>query len=63
MKNKPEITKIAPVSFSIISSSNGGKKRVCAYARVSTEKDSQRNSLEAQKSYYTKLIGNLISIY
>ncbi len=32
------------------------KKRVCAYARVSTEKDEQTNSYEAQIDYYTKYI-------
>lgn len=32
------------------------KIRVAAYARVSTEKDEQHNSLEAQKAYFTKYI-------
>lgn len=30
--------------------------RVAAYARVSTDQDAQKNSFEAQKDYYTKLI-------
>ena len=32
------------------------KKRVCAYARVSSKSDEQENSLEAQIEAYTKLI-------
>lgn len=32
------------------------KKRVAAYARVSTEQDAQQNSYEAQIDYYTKYI-------
>lgn len=32
------------------------KKRVAAYARVSTEKEEQENSLEAQKAYFRYLI-------
>lgn len=32
------------------------KKRVAAYARVSTEQDEQQNSYEAQKTYYTSYI-------
>lgn len=32
------------------------KKRVCAYARVSTDEDKQLSSLDLQVSYYTKLI-------
>ena len=32
------------------------KKRVCAYARVSTEEDSQNNSYEFQISYYREYI-------
>lgn len=34
------------------------KKRVAAYARVSTEKDEQQNSYDAQIDYYTALIQN-----
>lgn len=34
------------------------KIRVAAYARVSTEKDEQHNSLEAQKDYFYKYINN-----
>ena len=32
------------------------KKRVAAYARVSTEQDAQQNSYEAQIEYYTNYI-------
>ena len=43
-------------------------KRVCAYARVSTEKDEQFSSYEAQKDYYYRYITNnpnwlFVSIY
>lgn len=34
------------------------KRRVAAYARVSTEKDEQQNSYEAQINYYTSYIKN-----
>lgn len=34
------------------------KLKVAAYARVSTEKDEQHNSLEAQKDYFLKFIKN-----
>ncbi len=33
-------------------------RRVAAYARVSTEKDEQQTSYEAQRSYYTRLIAS-----
>ena len=33
-------------------------KRVCAYCRVSTERDDQLNSLENQKRYFEQYIGN-----
>ncbi len=33
------------------------KLKVAVYARVSTEKDEQHNSLEAQKDYFLKLTG------
>ena len=36
----------------------GHRKRVAAYARVSTELDSQQNSYEAQIDYYTTYIQN-----
>ena len=32
------------------------RKRVAAYARVSTMKDAQENSLESQREYFTKYI-------
>ena len=34
------------------------KRRVAAYARVSTDKEEQESSFEAQVSYYTKLINS-----
>ena len=34
------------------------KLKVAAYARVSTEKDEQHNSLEVQKDYFLKFIKN-----
>ena len=34
------------------------KKRVCAYARVSTDSESQGDSLENQIQYYKNLISN-----
>lgn len=34
------------------------KRRVCAYARVSTDKEDQENSFEAQQRVYTKMINN-----
>lgn len=44
------------------------KKKVCAYARVSTDSEDQENSFEAQQRAYTKLINDnpdweLIEIY
>ena len=44
------------------------RKRVAAYARVSSGKDAQLHSLSAQISYYNNLIGNrgdweLVGIY
>ena len=34
------------------------RKKVAAYARVSTETEEQANSYQAQVDYYTKLIQN-----
>ncbi len=34
------------------------KLRVAAYARVSTEKDDQANSLASQKNYFANYISN-----
>ena len=34
------------------------RKRVAAYARVSSDKDAQLHSLSAQVSYYTSYIGS-----
>lgn len=38
------------------------KKRVAAYARVSTEQDEQLHSLQVQRDYYEEYILNLIQI-
>lgn len=57
MANK-EIIKIEPTVYPKIKSvtKKHGKLKVAAYARVSTEKDNQTNSLIAQKEHYSKLI-------
>lgn len=39
-----------------IHTANGGKKRVAAYCRVSTDSEEQLNSYTAQKAYYTQKI-------
>ncbi len=38
-----------------------GKKRVVIYARVSTGKEEQQNSLESQKTYYTEFINKRLN--
>ena len=48
-----EVVKLTPRIFKLPEIK---KIRVAAYARVSTEKDEQHNSLEAQKAYFTKYI-------
>ena len=48
---KREIVKIIPLIDKLPQ-----KKKVAAYARVSSEKDSMLHSLSAQVSYYSKLI-------
>lgn len=48
-----EVVKLTPRIFKLPKIK---KIRVAAYARVSTEKDEQHNSLEAQKAYFTKYI-------
>lgn len=50
-----EVTKLGPKFPEIIKVE---KIKVAAYARVSTEKDEQHNSLEAQKDYFLKYIKN-----
>ena len=53
----PKITKIEATSSSRSLNSNFIRRRkVCAYARVSTDSDEQFTSFEAQKDYYEKLI-------
>lgn len=37
------------------------RKRVAAYARVSTMKDAQENSLQSQQDYFAEYNGNLLA--
>lgn len=48
-----DVVKLTPRTFKLPKIK---KIRVAAYARVFTEKDEQHNSLEAQKTYFTKYI-------
>ena len=52
----PKITKIAATTNRVMNSINFVKRKVCAYARVSTDSDEQFTSYEAQKDYYEKYI-------
>ena len=54
----PQITVIQPTINRLTKSplSEVKRRRVCAYARVSTDSDEQFTSYEAQIDYYTKLI-------
>lgn len=54
----PKITKIEATTSRAMNSINFVKKKVCAYARVSTDSDEQFTSYEAQKDYYEKYIRN-----
>ncbi|GFH40273.1 recombinase family protein [Lactococcus insecticola] len=58
MVEHKEVVKIEGTDFPKLITKNQGRIRVAAYARVSTEKDAQQNSLKAQKSYYIDLIDN-----
>ena len=67
---KPKITIIEPIEPRTISEAEETvkKKRVAAYARVSTEQEEQQSSYEAQLKYYTAYIsGNpdwtLVRVY
>ena len=51
------IEKTASLPFAVFSSEQR-KKRVAAYARVSTEQDEQQSSYEAQVDFYTRHIKN-----
>lgn len=55
MANIRVIPATAP-SLSAQSKTNTVKRRVAAYARVSTDSDEQLTSYEAQVDYYTKFI-------
>ena len=57
-KNVRKIEPTAPVMAALDLRPLLKKKRVAAYARVSTEKDEQQNSYDAQIDYYTTLIRN-----
>ena len=57
-KNVRKIEPTAPVMSVLDLQPLLKKKRVAAYARVSTEKDEQQNSYDAQIDYYTTLIRN-----
>ena len=57
-KNVRKIEPTAPVMSALDLRPLLKKKRVAAYARVSTEKDEQQNSYDAQIDYYTTLIRN-----
>lgn len=51
--------KVIPAKKPKLSAQNSSpmtKRRVCAYARVSTDTEEQINSYEAQVSYYTDYI-------
>ena len=54
----PKVRKIEAIPALALSSLDGSirKKRVAAYARVSTEQDEQQSSYEAQVSFYTSYI-------
>lgn len=51
------IEKTASLPFAVFSNEQR-KKRVAAYARVSTEQDEQQSSYEAQVDFYTRHIKN-----
>lgn len=55
---KREVTIIPAIKSKYASKAteSGRKRRVAAYARVSTDSDEQFTSFEAQVDYYTKLI-------
>ena len=57
-KNVRKIEPTAPVMSVLDLQPLLKKKRVAAYARVSTEKDEQQNSYDAQLDSYTTLIRN-----
>ena len=44
--------------FTVVADEIVRKKRVAAYARVSTESEEQQTSYEAQIDYYTKYIND-----
>lgn len=54
----PKVRKIEAIPTLALSSQDGSirKKRVAAYARVSTEQDEQQSSYEAQVNFYTNYI-------
>ena len=58
MANQPKVTVIPAKKSSFIGESTAYavRRRVAGYARVSTDKDEQLNSYEAQVDYYTNYI-------
>lgn len=54
----PKVTAILQDSELSSKNTNHKKLRVCAYARVSTEKEEQEYSFEKQQEYYIKYISN-----
>lgn len=57
--SKKKVTIIKPtIDSSGLVISENSKLKVCAYARVSTEKDGQLNSLESQRQYYINYINS-----
>jgi DNA invertase Pin-like site-specific DNA recombinase len=55
-KNKKGVSKMKTVTKLEPTPGIARKKRVCAYARVSSDKDAMRRSLSAQIAYYSTLI-------
>ena len=55
MANVRVIPALAPIVSAQVKDTTV-KRRVAAYARVSTDSDEQQTSYEAQVDYYTKLI-------
>jgi len=57
-EQKVEVIPAKPKVYFSPETGKGQRKKVAAYARVSTESEEQANSYEAQVDYYTKLIQN-----
>ena len=57
-EQKVEVIPAKPKIYFSPETGKGQRKKVAAYARVSTETEEQANSYEAQVDYYTKFIQN-----